>query len=514
MRNQTQNQPPETPSQPPKSTKTTSTLLSLNSESKTFLTTASFDKSEQVLLQKRIKSLQKYSKSYLQLICALIASSLFSSLEPLANQKYIQTRLYGQPSDLATVDLFSSTMSSMSPLFGYLVDNFYPFKKRIGPYLVFAYLVGSVAQYSIWAFKQSKSSFILAISINEASNAFVKVLSQGLLVIKTKMDVEIFDLKEELKNLKKDKNWVEERKRVATGRLQHSAKRENIGIRLYTIFSIYTIFFQGASAVLAGYLIDSLSVEAVYLVAALPGLCMVLFILTALRERSQKKKFSGGRAKLFGTIKQFVGILFHPMLFLPIFLKLLTRMVPDSTEAIKFILINKGGWSYSKFGQVTAVNAFLATFVVIVLQKVPRNSSFEKLFLAGILATGYARLIEIPQMFPSIPLYLFFASFFSQSIFACISDLFTTIPIFGRLNTLVPDGFESTGATVVESLIAASGAVSLFGTKKELEYFGVVNGYYERLKAPLVVNAALCVLISYVCPLFLGRMREAGVGKR
>ena len=128
----------------------------------------------------------------------------------------------------------------------------------------------------------------------------------------------------------------------------------------------------------------------------------------------------------------------------------------------------------------------------------------------GILATGYAKLIEIPQMFTTIPLYVFLASFFSQSIFASISDFFTTIPIFGRLNTLIPDGFESTGATIVESLIALSGSISLYGTKKELEYYGVVNGYYDRLRNPLVVNAALCVLISYFCPLFLVDLRKKG----
>ena len=353
---------------------TETNLLTLKSESKTITTARVFYKQEELVIKKELKSLQRYSKSYLRLVFALIASTVFSSLGPLANQKYIQTKLFGEPSDLATVDLFSGIMSSISPIFGYFVDNFYPFKKRIGPYLVIAFLLGSMSQFSIWALRQSKRSFIVAISLYAASNTFTAVLVQGLLVLKTKLDVKIFDLKEDLRYLKKHQKGRDKASRLSTAGLQHNATRDSIGIRLYTLYSIYTLFLEGFSSVLSGYLIDHIPVEQVYLISALPGVFLILFIFIAFREPTEKKRFAEG-GKLVETLKQFGAVFFQPMLFLPIALKLLTKMVPDTTEAIKFILINKGGWSYSKFGQVSAINVFALTFVLIGLQRVPMKAS-------------------------------------------------------------------------------------------------------------------------------------------
>ena len=143
------------------------------------------------------------------------------------------------------------------------------------------------------------------------------------------------------------------------------------------------------------------------------------------------------------------------------------------------------------------------TLVVLGLQKFRKTSTFELLFLIGTLSTAYSRLVEIPQMFTWIPNYVFLTSFVSQAIFTTLSDFFTTIPIFGRLNTLIPDGFESTGANILNSLITLAGSISLVGTKTELQYFGVVNGYYGRLKTPLMINLAASVFVGFICPLFL-----------
>ena len=297
---------------------------------------------EKSMIEAQISKIKRYTNSYYMVLWSLMLTGLLNGLGVLANQKYIQTVLSGEASDLATVDLFANIMSSVAPLFGYLMDVFYPFKIRIAPFLILAYLVGSLSLISIWAFPHSKTSFVIILSINAASTTFVTVITQALIVLKTKLDIQLFDEQENLREIEKNIVGQKRVSNLGSAALERMAKRDRIGIKLYTIYSVFNALFQGLSSVFSGFIVDNFDIHLFYLISAIPGICIILFVLIVLREPKEEKWFAEGQDLLL-TIKSFFKVFFSPLIFLPAVLKLLTKMIPDVGEAIRFILINQGG---------------------------------------------------------------------------------------------------------------------------------------------------------------------------
>ena len=494
-----------------KMSKLSKDVVSLQSKENPTIISKPSSKPRESELESKIKKLTKYSNSYFVLLLALMITDVFKEMSSSADQKYIQSILHGEASDLATVDLFSTLTNSAAPIFGYHLDNFYPFSCRIGPYSVFACLAASLSMASVAVFPQSKSSFIALISINAFSVTFINVITQGLLVLMTKLDVEIFDLKRNLERIKAMNEGQRRLKKTKRGSNKRVVERDQIGIRLYMTYSIYSAIFKGVVTMLSGLIVDNIPIQTVYLISASPGLLATIIVLLFGREPKEKEWHSKSQ-NLVQTLKSFLKVFFSPLILLPAILKLITNMIPDAQEAIRFILINQRGWSFTALGAVEAVEGLAILLVVLQLKKLTQVLRFEIIFLLGTLAIGYSRLVEMPQMFPGLPIYVVLASITFQAVFMSLADLFTTIPLFGRFNTLIPAGFESTGANIMNSLIGLGGPLSLYGTKKELQYFRVVNGYYGRLKQPLALNLMVSVIICFVCPLFLtGRVKLKSV---
>ena len=455
-------------------------------------------------LQSRMERIKKHSTSYFYLLCGLIASGIFGKMQKLANQKYVQSVIHGEPADLATVDLFSNLVSAIAPLLGYLVDNIYPFRRRFSLYLIVAGVIASASLVFVGTFSQSKASFIAAISIHASAGSFMSVVTQGVIALKTKMDVTVFDMKEQIEGMKGSQ---EQEKGRSVSHVDGSApkvvvSRDRIGIRLYTFYTVFSSFFEGISSIIGGFIVEYVPIKVVYLIASSTGILLVLFIIFYVKEPKEEKMFSE-RKDLLVTIKNFFKVFFAPLVILPAILKLLTNAIPDPGDAISFILVNQGGWTYAQLGEVNALAVPIVAYAVFKLSKFRKASSFQVLFLAGILSFGWSQLVEIPLIFTNIPVLLFLVCYFLVVILSFISELFTTTSLFGRFNALIPDGFESTGANILNSLVDLAGALSLYGTKRELDYYGVVNGYYSRIKGPLIINFALSIITCFICPFFL-----------
>ena len=483
-------------------------VVSLQSGENLTALSRTFSRQKELELENKIQKLEKSSKSYIMLLVGLVISIMFKGMDVNSNQKYIQSILHGEASDLATVELFTNLMSAAVPVFGYLLDNFYPFRVRTGPYVVFASLVASLSMILVWAFPLSMRSFTAVNTLYACACTFNAVITQGLLVLKTKMDVQIFDLKKEQESLKNEAQRQRRVSHIDGSAPEMVVERDRIGIKLYITYGILSGIFKGIFTGLSGVIVDNLPIKMVYLVLAAPGILMAAFVLLFIKEPKEKKLFSKSQDLLL-TLKSFLKVFLSPLILLPAILKLITEMIPDVQEAIMFILINEGGWNYSQLGGAAALAMLCVFIAVLQLRRLTKFIRFELLFLIGTLSTAYSRLIEVPQIFSSIPTYAFMTSYTLQALLNSAAELFTTIPLFGRFNTLIPDGFESTGANIMKSLIEVGKTVSVYGTKKELDYFGVVNGYYSRVKAPMIVNLAISVITCFVCPFFLiGGMKK------
>ena len=486
-----------------KSTSGVDLPFSHKSRAHTMVTNNQVSKEE---IEEEIKILQGYSTSYFILIWTLIVGCLFGNLLGLGNTKYIQSKLHGQPSDLATLDLFTNLVTLAAPIGALLMDNFYIFKKKIGPYLFLTQTFEGVCVLCVGLFDPNLESFIFLLSCRAVGGAFNGAIIQGILAHKTQLDIQILDLKEYLRYADRP-DFDLETEALSEGGLALRELRDKAGIKVYTIWTLYSALFGGFSSIWCGFAVDKIPIEKVYIMASIPYFLIALITLVIFKEETQESWFPENK-NAFVAAKKFSRVIFSPLLLLPIVLQLLGNLTPQTSDAITFIMTNEAGWSFTNLGLANAANVAIITAVVLSLERFRETSTFRMLLLMGTFCLALGRLTTIPLMYPELDLKIFMVFYVLNSMFNELSNIFTVIPIFGRLNSMLPKGFESTGANILDSMQTLAGSLSLMLSKKELNWFKVVNGYYERVNWPMAINFGYTVLICWLCPLFLLSTRE------
>lgn len=66
----------------------------------------------------------------------------------------------------------------------------------------------------------------------------------------------------------------------------------------------------------------------------------------------------------------------------------------------------------------------------------------------------------------------------------------------------MPNGFESTGVTLVITLYNVTGVVSNMIDAYELKFFDIKNGYYDRVWKAIFVNAAFLIFLMAIFGVF------------
>ena len=283
-------------------------------------------------IKEEIKSLKQFSKSYLILIWCLMIKSCFFVLLGLANTKYIQSKLHGQPSDLASLDFFTSLVTVAAPLGALIMDSYYPFKRKIGPYLIAAQVLEAISVACVGLFDQTTSSFILLMCLRAIGYGLTTTITQGLLAHKTKIDIQILDLEEYLRTM--DRTGINDETGQASERgLSVREKRDRAGIKIYTMYTIYNALFHGLSDIWCGFAVDSLKIENVYLLATTPYIFITFVTVFILKEQPEPSSFPQGES-VFEAAKKFKEVIFSPLLLYPITLLLLSNLTPDAGEAI------------------------------------------------------------------------------------------------------------------------------------------------------------------------------------
>ena len=457
-------------------------------------------------IEEEIKELRMFSRSIFILIWCMIVASSFNGLLGLANTKYIQSKLHGQPSDLASLDFFTQLVTVGAPIGALLMDNYYPFRRKIGPYFIAAQLLEVISIACIGFFEQTTKSFIVLMSLKAIGAAFTGAIVQGMLVYKTKMDIQILDLQEYLRYADRpDFDLATEA--LSEGGLALREERDKAGIKIYTIWTLYNALFGGFSSIWCGFAVDRMEIENAYFLATVPFIFILLVLIFVFKEKTEESSFSKGE-DLLEAAKQFKQVVFSPLLFLPIVLLVLHNLAPDADEAIQFIMLYESGWRFSDLGKANAANVAIITAVVLSLQGFRETSTFRMLLLMGTFSLALGRLTHIPMSYPELPLNTFLIFYVLNAMFNQLSGIFTVIPIFGRLNTLLPKGFESTGANILNSILTLASSASVLMGKKELIAFGVVNGYYDRVNWPMAINYGYTVIICWLCPIFLRSTKE------
>ena len=470
-------------------------------------------------IHEKILTIKKYSSSLNQLIWIFIAANLFTNVILTASQKYIQYNLQGEASDLVNLITFQSMAVLFTPFFGILMDKFYPMKLRVGPYLILTELTQVGCLSLIGMAKLSKGIFMFLLALYTCGNILTVAITQAVLAMKTKLDIEQKQWEKQLKDLEQrdqEQGGGDEGEFVVDSDHPKTSVKDSeaVGIGIYATFQAFSSIFGGISPVIAGLLVDYLpEVKQAFLVTMTPNIVLLIFATVFFKEKKQKTSFPKGKSvkDLFsGTFK----VITSKSMLLPILLVMLIKLTPSMSQAINFITINQVGWSYTQAGAVSGLKTIVIAGILIQLQRLSKLLSFDIMVFTGVLSLAVARMAEVPLGYPVWTGIWYVLFTMMYGIFFEFVEFFNNVALSGRLNILIPKGLEASATNTLRALAALNGMFSGVISSHEMTFFGVKGGYYGRIKGPLILNLFYGVLIVAVSSLFLLGTRELTVKKK
>ena len=184
-----------------------------------------------------------------------------------------------------------------APIGALLMDSYHPFKKKIGPYLIASQVLELISVACVGFFDQTTNSFILLMSLRAIGSALTGATVQGMLVHKTKMDIQILDLREYLRYIDRpDFDLATEA--LSEGGLALREQRDKAGIKIYTIWALYTALFGGLSSIWCGFAVNIMEIEHTYFLAAVPQIFITFVALFIFKEQKEESSFPQGGSVL------------------------------------------------------------------------------------------------------------------------------------------------------------------------------------------------------------------------
>ena len=140
-------------------------------------------------------------------------------------------------------------------------------------------------------------------------------------------------------------------------------ERDQVWIKLYAIYTLFSSIFAGLSYICADLTIDPLDIHTVYLLAMTPNL--IIFIFTVFTFKEQKQQYWLPESQNLRTMMlRFSSLVMSPLLFLLTLLTILIFMTPNAAHVTQSIIASGGGWTHSQLyeaniGLLIVIGAFL-----------------------------------------------------------------------------------------------------------------------------------------------------------
>lgn len=135
-------------------------------------------------------------------------------------------------------------------------------------------------------------------------------------------------------------------------------------------------------------------------------------------------------------------------------------------------------------------------------------NSFKGLKMSNLLLLGAASLAL--ANFGNYALYYaesipFWLQFTIQIVMSCFQGVSTDLPqiaVIGRFSKECPEGFESTGITLLISFSNTAVLFSGISAAHLLQTFDVRTGHYDNLIYPVIYTHYYTLILVFICPLF------------
>ena len=372
----------------------------------------------------------------------------------------------------------------VKPLWGFCSDSFFIFGYRFKLHMILMTLI-TISSASL-LIVYPEPDFYLYTGINvmiNFSTAYIDTMAEGLSAILTKY----FDQIKVLEALDmKEGEEAEDNSMTAYGNYN--------GLR--SLFRVLMSFIGGLAA-------ERTNLRTTGIVLGSYPIIFLVYLVVFFKEEKKKVFFAGCSHFKKGFYFTFKALL-YPVVIFPLLFNLLPSFLPSPDIYYIYMMLGRGGWSFDEYVINGFVTGLLRSFALIWFVNAVKNLSFVNLQLYGQIISA-ACILSF-----SVALYCQYFSVLSFSIvWLFINMLYTfgsnmmMVSLVGRISKYLPEGFESTGVTIIISGFAVAFTVNKYVSTPFLEQFDIEPGYYDRVEAPQVfwiISRTLFVLLS---PLFL-----------
>ena len=179
--------------------------------------------------------------------------------------------------------------------------------------------------------------------------------------------------------------------------------------------------------------------------------------------------------------------------------------IPNLGDLANYMLIKKGGWNIEQISYVTLSTGVLFSFFMIWFLNtwMPKISFYSSYVIggAGVLSTNLMLFLFLDP--ESLGFGKMFAIYWVQTMISNFTGNLPQIATIGRFTTYMPEGFESTGVTLLVAFSNMGVLSSGLLAASENSRFNVVDGYYDRARKPMLINCWISLGVCALCPLFV-----------
>ena len=205
-----------------------------------------------------------------------------------------------------------------------------------------------------------------------------------------------------------------------------------------------------------------------------------------------------------GMIKTFQAITRKEALG-PYILLVLFNLLPLPQADYPFVLLGRGGWSFNLFNLTNFIGQISTNALLLV-----GVTRIGKWFKYNIILAANLSMYAASFLLCTTVIY---SDQFGETEYAVIytiaqclynfSKNLVFITIVGRISKFLPEGFESTGVTILISSNNICLTTGQYLGSEILGYYNVKAGYYNRLEGPQTIALLSTTLLTAICPILL-----------
>ena len=189
----------------------------------------------------------------------------------------------------------------------------------------------------------------------------------------------------------------------------------------------------------------------------------------------------------------------------PFLLMLLFNCIPCPRPDYAFVLIGQSNWSFDLFNITGFFSALICNIIVLSgIAKIGQYVKYNIILVGSLIAFSIYLLISSSVIFADRFDKTEYAVFYT--LIDClwnISIKMFYITLTGRISKFLPEGFESTGVTLVIAFFNLSQTAGQLLASEILSYYKVTAGYYGRLESPQMIALGSNIVLNFICQLFL-----------